>query len=159
VFEHVVLVGGFHQFMGVVTGPPAGHILVVVVGADEAGALVAGGNPLDEVQARQVKPAVVVPVDVLLHEVYGAADIGGLAEDHEEILIAALFHIATQDGELPALFASLRVTNDHPRLGAPVRAGIVGREVGAIDDRIGVGQRIGAGGSVEPQHRPADSGH
>ena len=65
------------------------NILVIKVGADKGGALVAGGDTLDQIQRRQVEPAIIVLRLVLFHPEYGAGYLAGPGEKHQQALIAA----------------------------------------------------------------------
>ena len=139
--QHVVLVVRFDEFVAILVRTAPGHVFVEVVRADETGALVAGRYPFHEVEARQVQPAVVVSACVLAHEVDGATHVGRLAEHDEELLVAAVLDVAAEYRELATLRPALVVLDQHPDVGAPIGAGVVRREVGTLDDLVGVGRR------------------
>ena len=109
---------------------------------DKTCPFITGGNTLDQIKTRQIEPAVIVPVHVLVDQEHGTSDIGGLAEHHQELLITAVFDITAQDRKLPALLAALCVINNHPHLRTAIRAAVIGSKVGPRNDFIGVGQRL-----------------
>ena len=152
--QHMVAVGGGGQGEGVVTEVTTGDILVEKMGADKGGAFVTGRNALDQIQGRQVEPAIIVTARVLGDAKRGAAHIGGPGKEHQQILVAAVVAVPAQQGELASLLAALAIHYGHARLGTAVVGGVEGIEVGFFDQGLGGFRRVDR--RAGQQNQPAE---
>jgi hypothetical protein len=81
VLEHVVLVARLDEHMRILIGSASRDVFVEIMCADEARALVARRDSLDEIESRQIEPAVVVSARMFSDEEHGVANVRRLAED------------------------------------------------------------------------------
>ncbi len=114
VADDVLCIGFVDQLMRILFQRAARDVFVDKVGADEAGAFVAGGDGFDEVEVGQKQPAVVVAVgagvfpdheDLLMH-------IGGGFKVDIELLVAVAGVLA-QNAELAGARSAAGFGDDH----------------------------------------------
>ncbi len=133
--EHVVIGRLILKDMDVLLWIPSRNVFVEKMGPDEACPFVAGGDPLDQVQGRQVEPAVVVRSRVFPHQERRAVDIRRTTEENVEflVLVSGLADILPEDDELPGAFASPAVHDGHVDLCPSVLALVISSPVGPGD--------------------------
>src|SRR3972149_2962516 len=95
---------------------PAGDVFVAEVGADETGPLVVGRYPLDQLDGRDVEPAVRVPLRIFPDDEGHVPHVGGLKEQDEILLISPCLHISPRHDEYPDSFASFLAQKPHRHL-------------------------------------------
>src|SRR5690606_4749011 len=135
VFKHIVIVGHLHQLVDVGIEAAAADVFVKIIGADKAGAFVAGGNAFNQVERGQVEPAVVVAIEFFMHHKDHFVDVGRAVEIDIKLLFTQIGvaseviiggKISAQDGETALALASLIVADQHLHLGAAIRPQVIG---------------------------------
>ena len=150
VLEYEVALGRLHEPMGVLGQRAPRNVLVDEVRPDEARALVGGRDPLDEIEARQIEPSVVVRTHLLVHEKDHLGDVGwGVKVDIEFLRPIGSTRVEAHDRQLADPGAALLVRDRHLDTSAPVRPEVVRCMVGLPDDlvhrRLGRAPRRGQG--------------
>ena len=72
------------------TEAATGDIFIKKVGANKAGSFITGGDAFNQIEAGQVKPAVIAFTGVLNNAKHGVAYIGGAVKDREAEVIRGL---------------------------------------------------------------------
>ena len=136
--------------VGINTAP--GDVLVEEIRADEAGAFVGSGNSLNQIQRRQVQPAVVVPVLVFPHQQRHLAHIRRPPEIDIVLLLATigaplngicLRAVPPQNGKLATAGTALAVGDGHGDPGAAITPLEVGDHIGTVDNALHRGRSAG----------------
>ena len=152
ILQLVILLGGLDKLVLVVVDVSSRDVLIEEVRADKARALVRGRNALEQVQARQEQPPVVILVQVLPHQKGRLVHVRRAMEEKIRLLLAAECIlgrlgvllaagrrgrlIPPQNGKLPLALLPLPVRYRHQHSGPPVGALVVAHAVGPFDDLI-----------------------